>query len=122
MNSILPNSRRHDIAFHTNGRIDISARIAHTLSLAPGDVIDIVEEKGEWYLCVKLRAGSYIGQHGGRVWPTSRGKGSFRVWSKPIVKAVLNAAHTSSTLRCPCGSLITRDNKKYITIIYRHQL
>ena len=122
MKSLLPNSRRHDISFHPSGRIDISAHIARRLSLRDGDVIDIAQENGEWYLHVKLRAGNYAGRHDGRVWTTSRGKGTFRTWSKALTNAVLAAAGSDSTLRCPCGSEIEHDNIKYITIIYRCQL
>lgn len=89
MKSILPNSRKHDISFHPSGKIDISAHIARSLSLAPGDVIDIVCESGELYLYVKLRAGNYAGRHDGRVWATAHGKGTFRTWSKAMTTAVL---------------------------------
>jgi len=120
MKSILPNSRKHDISFHASGKIDISAYIARKLSLAPGDVIDIaVEEGGEWYLYVKLRAGTYVGRHNGRVWATANGHGTFRTYSKSITDAVLTAAGASDRLRCPCGTEFERDNIKYTTIIYR---
>lgn len=122
MKSILPNSRKHDISFHASGKIDISAYIARKFSLAPGDVIDIAQEGGEWYLYVKLRAGSYAGRHNGRVWATSNGHGTFRTYSKSITDAVLAAAGASVRLRCPCGTEVERDNTKYITIIYRCSL
>ncbi len=123
MKSIQPNSRRHDISFHASGRIDISARIARKLSLAPGDVIDVVEDCGsELYLTVKLRAGSYVGRHNGMVWSTAKGKGTFRTCCKPITKAVLAVAGFNNSLRCPCGLELERDNNKYITIIYRNHL
>lgn len=122
MKSILPNSRKHDISFHPSGKIDISAHIARSLSLAPGDVIDIVQESGEWYLYVKLRSGHYVGRHDGRVWATARGKGTFRTCSKAITNAVLTATGTESRLRCPCGAEIERAGIKYITIIYRCSL
>lgn len=122
MKSILPKSRKHDISFHPSGKIDISAHIARSLSLAPGDVIDIVCESGELYLYVKLRAGNYIGRHVGRVWATARGKGTFRTWSKALSNAVLRGAGASGLLNCPCGLEFERDNKKYITIIYRCSL
>lgn len=123
MKSIAPNSRKHDISFHASGKIDISAHIARKLSLAPGDVVDIVREAGELYLYVRLRAGNYAGRHAGRVWATARGKGTFRTWSRAMATAILKAAgSTASTLRCPCGAEIERDNKKYITIIYRCSL
>lgn len=122
MKSVLHNSRKHDISFHPSGKIDISARVARSLSLAPGDVIDIAHESGELYLCVRLRSGSYVGRHEGRVWATAHGKGTFRTWSKAMTTAVLNAAGVSAALRCPCGMEFERDNKKYITIIYRSSL
>lgn len=122
MKSLLPNSRKHDISFHLSGKIDISAHIARSLSLAPGDVIDIAQESGEWYLYVKLRSGHYAGRHEGRVWATARGKGTFRTCSTAITHAVLAAAGVTGRLRCPCGTEIERNNVKYITIIYRRPL
>lgn len=122
MKSILPNSRKHDISFHASGKIDISAHIARKLSLAPGDVIDIAQEGGEWYLYVKLRSGSYVGRHDGRVFSTAKGGGTFRTWSKSLTSIVLSAAEATGRLRCPCGSEVERDNTKYITIIYRCSL
>ena len=122
MKSILPNSRKHDISFHASGKIDISAHIARKLSLAPGDVIDIAQKSGEWYLYVKLRSGNYAGRHEGRVWATANGKGTFRSYSKALATAVLSAAGATIRLRCPCGTEIERNNVKYITIIYRCSL
>lgn len=122
MKSILPASRRHDVAFYVNGRIDISARIARRLSLAPGDVIDIAAIDGEWYLYVKLRAGSYVGRYVGTVWSCAKGKGTFRTCSTAITRAVLHAAGATGRLRCPCGNEIEHNNKKYITIIHRCSL
>lgn len=120
MKSLLSSSRKHDISFDASGLIDISAHVARKLSLAPGDVIDIMHEYGEWYIYVKLRAGSYTGRHIGRVWATSHGKGTFRTCSKKLVKAVLSGAEVKGNrLRCPCGMEVMRDNIKYITIIYR---
>lgn len=122
MKSILPNSRKHDISFHASGKIDISAHIARKLSLAPGDVIDIVQSGGEWYLYVKLRAGTYAGRHEGHVWATANGKGTFRTCSKAMTKVVLAAAGAIERLRCPCGSVVQYGSTKYITIIYRCSL
>ena len=122
MKSILPTSRKHDISFHASGKIDISAHIAWKLSLAPGDVIDIVQSGGEWYLYVKFRAGTYAGRHVGAVWSTAHGKGTFRTWSKSMCKTVLAAAGATGRLRCPCGSEMQINSTKYITIIYRCQL
>ncbi len=124
MESILPSSRKPDISFHPSGKIDISARIARLLDISPGDIIDILlDADGELYLYVKLRAGTYTGHHQGRVNATARsGKGTTRVWSRAIARAILAKAAVSGPLRCPCGSPTIRDNKTLITIIYRHSL
>ena len=34
-------------------------------------MIDIAQESGEFYLCVRLRAGSYAGRHDGKVYATA---------------------------------------------------
>ena len=122
MKSILPPSRKHDITIHPSGKIDISARIARRLALSPGDIIDIAEEEGEWYIYVKLRAGTYTGAHEGRVWPTNKSGGTFRLSSRPIAAAVLAAAGVQSRLRLPCGAEILREGTIYITLIYRYPL
>lgn len=122
MKSILSSSRKHDISFHASGRIDISAYIARKLSLSAGDVIDIAQESGEWYLYVKLRVGSYVGRNDGRVWATSNGRGTFRTWSKAITNYVLSATGGTECLRCPCGVEVLKDNIKYLTIIHRCSL
>lgn len=123
MKSIIPQARKHDISFHASGKVDISARIARRLSLAPGDVIDIVQEFGELYLYVRLRSGYYSGRFEGTVCATSKGRGTFRCWSKAITDAVMRMAKPdTTTLRCPCGDQMFRDGEKYITIIYRLHL
>ena len=45
-------TRRPDITFYRNGRIDITASVAERLSLRAGDVIDIARGKEEYYLYV----------------------------------------------------------------------
>ena len=62
MQSILGNTRKTDITFHTNGRIDISARVAGILSLQKGDVIDVMDGGEEFYIYVKLHAPT-VGRH-----------------------------------------------------------
>ena len=47
MKSILGNTRKADITFHDNGRINISARVSKLLELSHGDVIDIMDGQGE---------------------------------------------------------------------------
>ena len=42
--SILGNTRRSDISFSPNGKIDISSRIVKALGMEKGDVIDMMVE------------------------------------------------------------------------------
>lgn len=64
MQSILGNTRKADITFHDNGRINISARVSKLLELSHGDVIDIMDGQGEIYLYVKHRV-PVVGRHEG---------------------------------------------------------
>jgi hypothetical protein len=71
MQSILGTTRKADITFHKGGRINISAHIAKQLDLDNGDVIDIMMERGEYYLYVKHRA-PLAGRHEGMVLKSNR--------------------------------------------------
>lgn len=119
MKSFISSSRKHDISFHHNGRIDISAHLAKRLSLSPGDVIDILKHQGEWYICVKLRAGTYIGRHIGKVWHASGHKGTFRTQAKPVTNAILAELGNPKSFHCPVGEDFIHDNMLFITIIYK---
>lgn len=120
MKSLLHNSRKHDITFHASGKIDISAHIARKLSLAPGDVVDIADDSGEWWLYVKYRNNDYIGRYESVVYATNKQrKGTMRVYSKALCKKVLALVGATTCLRCPCGEVVYRNNKPFISIIYR---
>ena len=51
--SLLEKSRKADISFHRNGKIDITARVARLLSLRRGDVIDVGVDNTECFLYVR---------------------------------------------------------------------
>lgn len=65
MKHLLGNTRRHDVTFNVDGRIEISAAVTKALGLKPGDVIDIaLDDTGrECYLYVKHRAENLSGRH-----------------------------------------------------------
>lgn len=89
---ILENSRKPDLTFHRDGRIDITARISNMLDLKSGDVIDILFDGEDWFMYVKYRAGEVVGRHEAQCHPTNRGKKrcrNFRTNSKRICNAVL---------------------------------
>lgn len=126
MSSILQHSRRPDITFHGNGRIDISARVARKLSLNPGDVIDISVSNGDCNLYVKYRATELIGRHEGHCYPTSvGGKGMWRTWSKRMAEAMLQlskAEPDGCCARLACGKDVGEGENLRLPIIYLMKL
>ncbi len=95
MQSILGNTRKADITFHRSGRIDISARVATQLDMHSGDVIDIMESHGEYYLYIKHRA-PVIGRHEATVYNTNRQGKHFRTYSGRLCHALLSICGNGS--------------------------
>lgn len=109
MSPLLTNSRRPDVTFCPDGRIDITARIAKMLQLQNGDVINIAYHCGEYYLYVALRASQCVGLHEATVSPTNHGKrhnNNFRAYSKFLCRSISKAAYGCSDrkTRLPAGS------------------
>lgn len=109
MRHLLDNTRRHDITFCADGRIEISARVSKALGLKPGDVIDVAvdERSRECYLYIKHRAERLSGRHKAQCYRTNtRGRrcNSLRAHSVEICKQVLDMRGTGETrARLPVG-------------------
>ncbi len=103
MQSILGNTRKADIVFRSSGRIDITARVAKSLDLQHGDVIDIALGGGEWYLYVKHRAPK-VGRHEGMAFRSNTKGNHYRVWSKTLCNAVLNECKVSDKVKLCVGT------------------
>lgn len=102
MQSLLGNSRKADVTFCSSGRIDITARVAKSLNLRHGDVIDIMLDAHEWYLYVKHRAPT-VGRHEGMAF-RSNGRGChFRVWSKTLCNAILSECNVCGKVKLCVG-------------------
>lgn len=126
MTSLLPNSRRPDVSFHPNGRIDITARIAKMLHLEQGDVIDVAVGNEEYLLYVRLRSEQCVGRHEAQVYPTNRGGKSrnFRANSRHICSAIIKASNCDNkAARLPAGSpIIYGPNGTAIPLITRNPI
>ncbi len=126
MTSIHANTRRHDVTFHANGRIDITARVAKVLHLQRGDVINVrTDDNGEPVLYVHLRAHERIGRNDGAVFPTYQGKRSannFRTYSRRICQYILQIAGTTNIARLTLGLPITKGDTTIIPIIYKYNI
>ncbi len=109
MKSFFANTRRHDITFNADGRIEISARATRALDLHPGDVIDVAfDEVGrECYLYIKHRAEKLSGRHKAQCHVTnSRVKkcNSLRAHSVELCRKVLDMrGYSASQAKLPVG-------------------
>lgn len=105
MKSLLGNTRIADLTFHRSGRINISSRIAKGLCLSGGDVIDIAEDNGEYYIYCLRRAP--IGRHHGVVYPSSKKGGGFVGSSTTLARAILSLCHEEEKAALPCGEIVS---------------
>lgn len=116
MTSILPHSRKPDVSFYSDGRIDITARIAKELNLQQGDVIDVVTSGWKYLLYVRLRASEATGRHEAQVYRTKANSNNFRTYSRTITDVILEevSSHTimrnGKIARLPAGKAVTLDN------------
>ncbi len=99
--------RHHDVSFHANGRIDLSAHVTGVLDLHPGDVINIAESDSlpiEYYLYVWRRAADLIGRHSGTCRP-AKGKGRYlRAFCKRLTDHMLRLCPGYTRLNFRVGS------------------
>lgn len=126
MENLLSNTRRPDISFYRNGRIDISACVVKALELQRGDSIGITTDGYEYLLYVAHRGGN--GRFDAMCIPTNvkKSTNSFRAHSVRLSRAVRQAvpagrpvgdvlrlptgkAYHSKTLDCTVVPLITHN-------------
>lgn len=124
MKHLLDNTRRHDISFNADGRIEISSRVTRALDLCPGDVIDIAvdERTREVYLYVKHRQPA--GRHKAQCYRTGKGHtcNSLRAHSVEICRQVLDMrGYSCSQAKLPVGDAVEIQGKKALPIIIRYQ-
>lgn len=116
MKDLLGRTRRPDITFHHNGKVDITSRVSRLLGIESGDVIDIATDGMEYYLFVKHKRADIIGRHEGQVYATYRGKcRNFRTYSKRLCEAMMSKK--SMVARLPVGEVEFKDGKKMLPII-----
>ena len=108
MTSLLEDSRRPDITFHNDGRIDITARLVRKLGIGKGDVIDVKTDGIEYFLYVRHRAADLSGTHEAQCYPTNSGKShNFRCYSARLCKALIGkVAASAKQLKLQAGSAI----------------
>lgn len=105
---IMATTRMGDITFHQNGRIDITAHVAQTLTLEPGDVVNIME-KGtnckEYYLYVARRKGQVVGRHACTCHRVKNRGNYLRVFSKTLATFMLGICHAKEKVSLRVGKM-----------------
>jgi len=103
----LAKTRKPDVTFHINGRIDITALVAKQLSLSEGDIIDIAKRKGEFLLYRKHKSGEIMGRHEGRLCSTKACKSycnNLRAYSKRLCDVIFEETGIEAeAVRLPAG-------------------
>ncbi|MCU6767354.1 hypothetical protein OCV73_00055 [Barnesiella propionica] len=127
MEKLLGNTtRRPDITFYKNGRIDITARVARLLGISRGDVIDICTDGYEYYLYVRLHAsGNNLGRHEAQCIPTNRSPKcrNFRTYSSRLCKIILERCNAKERIAFPIGELVNHyEVGKAVTIITNNNI
>lgn len=117
--SILGNTRRADISFHSSGKIDITSRIANALNMADGDVIDIMTVRGEFYLYISIPATAICGRHEAQCYPSKRGGRHYRTWCHRLCSAILAECGQPSRANLAAGEITEINGHKAIPIITR---
>ena len=122
MHSILTNTRRPDVTFYPNGRIDITARIANMLDLHQGDVIDIADNgRHEYLLYIRYRGDRLVGKHEAVCRQSKRRSRNFRAYSKRICSFMFRLKKKKNEpYRVPAGEVLTyKDYGKMVPLITR---
>lgn len=101
MESLLQCTRRPDITFRRNGKIDISSHAAKMLGLERGDVIDVLKDRGEYYLYIRLR--NPAGNHNARAFPTYGRGQHFRSWCQRLCTAMMQICGVDTDARLTVG-------------------
>lgn len=112
MESLLGNTRRPDVSFFKDGHINITARIAKSLQIEEGDIIDILKHDKELFLYIKLKSKDVVGLHSGRCRSTRPKKGyrNYRINSKRLCDAIFKLCDGSDVVQLAAGEIVEIPN------------
>ncbi len=124
MKSLLGTYRRSDVIFRADGRFDLTAGVVRALGIKAGDVIDIVTDDTEYYICVVRHAGILCGRRfEAQVFPSSKRGSHFRGFSRRLCRSVLDIAGADTKAALPCGQLtFDTDGTPILPLIIKHNL
>ncbi len=122
-------TRRGDVTFHADGRIDLTAHVSRLLQLRGGDVVNIASVDGspaEHYLYVVRRGSDTLGRHACTCQP-AKGSGRYlRLHSKPLASHMLAVCHATERATLCVGEAVTVEGLgpalPLITAPYQHHI
>lgn len=121
MLKLLGNTRRHDITFHRNGLIRITAQVARILGIQPGDSIDIAVTPTNEYLLFAVPHN--FGRHQAKCYPTKRGSRNLCAHSALLCSRVFNTLGLDvDKVSFMTGEPVDRFDALYLPIITRNPL
>lgn len=123
MISLLDKTRKHDISFHRNGKIDITARVAKALNLSSGDVINVAVDNSECFLYVSHKADECVGNHEAQCSSTKNLSNNLRAYSVRLCRAIMDLVNCSDqqVIHLNCGEKVMKGNKPFLTLIIRNK-
>lgn len=107
MENIL-NSRKWDISFHEDGKIDITAGITKKLGIRAGDVINVCADKstGEHYFYVQSRKENIVGRRKAVCWEAKQGN-YLRACSTELSRYIRKICKSPGDIHLMCGEMTT---------------
>lgn len=120
MIKLLEHTRRPDISFYRNGVIRITTRLARTLSLQPGDALNILFVNGE-YLLYAIH--NCRGRHEAQCYPSNFGGNNYCANSVRLCRALFNSIGSSANkVAFMAGDAFIKNNIQYVPIITKFPL
>lgn len=120
MIKLLEHTRRPDISFYRNGTIRITTRLARTLSIQPGDALNIAIVNGEYLLYATHNC---IGRHEAQCHPSKKGGENYCANSVRLCRAFFNSIGSSANkVAYMVGEAFLKNNTLYVPIITRFPL
>lgn len=122
--SLLGNTRRPDVSFFRDGRIDITSRVARSLGIADGDVVDVIKYGQELYLYIRLRGTDVVGKHTAQchLSKPNTGYSYYRAFSVKLCRSILSLMGNVTVARLAAGDRMELDGVAVVPLITRINL
>ncbi|ROT08384.1 hypothetical protein EEL33_04845 [Muribaculaceae bacterium Isolate-037 (Harlan)] len=118
LKSIIPSTRRADVTFSVDGRIDISSHVVTALDIQPGDVLDVLAASdGSLFAGVRIPAESVVGNHRMACYPTKRGSRNYRTHCAEMAREILLRTFQPVRARFAAGESQMIDGRVLVALI-----